>query len=243
MRFNRKSILQGVLVSSVVLGVSAIASSARAAEQISLSYQGSEINVTRQELESFTETGVIPDAIQQLLGTDETIPPAIRTLLVEEIKVPAFVEKFLDSSTGEFVLNQLDETISSTSGSTEQDLFDLKTAFNDAASDDQISFIELVRKYPQSNVRVDLTSLEGTYNRVSNFVERVQPALEVAKGFLADIVCDCDTASASTQSSNASDDKVYASSSKPCNTSATAESRPKIDEEQADKLTASQSAQ
>ncbi len=221
MEVNAKKTFRGIAASSVILSASMLGLEAQAAEQIVLSYQGSEISVTRNELESFTDSGILPESIQSLLGTDAEIPEAIRTLLNQEIKVPAFLEKFLDSSTGEFVLGQLDDTISNASGRTEQDLFDLKAAFNRAATDKQVSFMEIVRQYPQKNVRVDLTNLEGTYNRVSNFVERVQPALEVAKGFLSDIICDCNTASGTSSNGSINATNVEGETrpvaSKPCN--------------------------
>ncbi|MCM1981571.1 alpha/beta hydrolase [Lyngbya confervoides] len=196
--------LRSLVVSSLVLGAAAWGPRVHAAEQIFLNYQGSEVSVGRQELESFTETGILPESIQDLLGTDAQVPAAIRTLLIQEIRVPKFLDRFLDSATGEFALGQLDDAISSTTGKTEKDLLDLKSAVNLAAVDSKISFMELVRKYPQRTVRVNLTNLEGTYNRVSDFVERVAPALEIAKGFLADIICDCNTAAAPRGNSYAS---------------------------------------
>lgn len=223
MQFNSKQVFHGTLVGGLLLASSAIVLEAQAAEQITLSYQGSEVDVTRSELDSFTETGELPDSIQNLLGTEVEVPTTIRTLLNREIKIPNFIEEFLESATGEFVLGQLDDTISDASGRTERDLFDLKTAFKNAAKDQELSFMEIVRQYPQKNVRVNLTNLESTYNRVSNFVERVQPALEVAKGFLSDIICDCNTASAmpdATDASYASTEKsAYSKDEKPCKNS------------------------
>ena len=172
-----------------------------------------------KSLSSFTETGILPDSLQTLLGADIEAPNAIRSLLSREIRVPKFVDKFLNSPTGEFVLNQLEDTIGSPSGRTDQDLLSLKSAFNTAASDHTISFLELVDRYPQNTVRLDVTSLERTYNRVSNFIEQVLPALVVAKGFLSDIICDCEPSAASPDDSSAyaSQGSIYTSESKPCN--------------------------
>ncbi|MEO0375974.1 MAG: alpha/beta hydrolase, partial [Cyanobacteria bacterium P01_A01_bin.17] len=105
-----------------------------------------------------------------------------------------FVENFLQSKNGEFLFLQLDKAISSSSGRTEADLEALKSAVLESIDDRQVSFLEIIDRHPMDTIRVDLTNLEGTYNDVSGFVERVLPALEVAKGVLQDIVCDCDSA-------------------------------------------------
>lgn len=216
MKLNPTSALTGVCMGGLILGAS---SSAIAAEQVLLRYQGAQITISTRELTSFTETGILPDVLQGFLGAD--VPNAVQALLSREIRVPAFVDKFLGSSTGEFVLNQLDQSIGSPSGRTGKSLLSLKSAFSNAASDDRISVIELVDRYPQNTVRVDLGNLEGTYNRVANFVENVQPALEVAKGFLSDIICNCNnTASATPETSSqtyATTGAMYTNNSKPCN--------------------------
>ena len=73
----------------------------------------------------------------------------------------------------------------------------LKKRFLTLFADDQVSFLEIIDKHPQSSIRIDLTSLEGTYQDVSGFVEKVLPALEVAKDVLSDFICECDTAQTS----------------------------------------------
>ena len=50
----------------------------------------------------------------------------------------------------------------------------------------------MIEIYPQKEVRVNVTSLEKTYNTVNGIVEDVLPALEVAKTYVQDLVCDCD---------------------------------------------------
>lgn len=184
----------------------------QAAESIIVRYKSEEATVTRKDLNRFAETGEMPADLQKLLGTDAQVPNGVQTLLKEEIKIPRFVERFIEGSNGDFLLLKLDEAISSASGSTERDLNAIRTAVLDSIADNRVSFIELIAKHPQTQIQLDLTSLEGTYKDVRGFVERVLPALEVAKGVLQDLVCDCDTAqSAAEPAVDAPEGKQYQS--------------------------------
>lgn len=174
-----------------------LSSRVQAAESIFVRYKDTEVTVTRSELNNFTSTGELPTALQKLLETDAELPEVVRTALSEQITVPTFLQNFIEGSNGEFLLFKLDQAIASASGRTEDGLESLRTAVLKSIEDDQISFMEIIDKYPQNTIRVNLTSLEGTYNQVSSFVEKTLPALEVAKDVLSDFICDCNTAQSS----------------------------------------------
>ncbi|PZD72080.1 hypothetical protein C1752_03963 [Acaryochloris thomasi RCC1774] len=178
-----------------------LANKTQAAENIRVSYKGEEVTVSQSEINTFSETGTIPTALQDLLNTDEALPTTFRNILTRDIQIPTFVENFLQSKNGEFLFLQLDKAISSSSGRTEADLEALKSAVLDSIDDRQVSFLEIIDRHPMDTIRVDLTNLESTYNDVSGFVEKVLPALEVAKGVLQDIVCDCDPAQEASNTS------------------------------------------
>lgn len=198
----------GVMVATAV-SMPLMAAPSYAAESIIVRYKSDEVTVTRQQLNTFTNTGEIPPDLQKLIGEDISVPEVVRSALAEKITIPKFVERFIEGSNGDFLLLKLDEAISSASGNTQKDLEDIKTAVLDAIADNQVSFMELIDKHPQARIRVDLTSLEGTYKDVRGFVERVLPALEVAKGLLQDVICDCEQAETSPQSSpGPADDKT-----------------------------------
>lgn len=171
----------------------------QAAESIIVRYKSEEATVTRKDLDRFANTGEMPTDLQRLLGTDAQVPNGVQALLKEEIKIPKFVERFIEGSNGDFLLLKLDDAISSASGSTARDLNAIRTAVLDSIADNRVSFIELIAKHPQTQIQLDLTRLEGTYQDVRGFVERVLPALEVAKGVLQDLVCDCDTAKSAAE--------------------------------------------
>ncbi|NEQ99801.1 MAG: alpha/beta hydrolase [Cyanothece sp. SIO2G6] len=189
------SAIKPVLCSGAV-GVAALiglASPAMAADQIEFIYQTTTVTISTDEIKDFAETGAVPADLQVFFDETAQIPENIRTLLTDSIRIPRFVESFLESPTGEFVLLQLDQTISS-SGS--GDLESLQTAFSTAGSDRDISVLELLEVYPESEVRLNLTDLESVYNRVNNFIVNVQPAIDTAIEFLQDIVCECDSETA-----------------------------------------------
>lgn len=191
---NTNRLLPLGLVSTVLTGTALFTTPAIAADQVKFQYKDTVVALTQQDLEQFTKTGVLPDTLQTLLNTDKQLPESVRTLLTREIKIPKFVEKLLDSSTGEFLLLRMDSAISGTNPGTQEDLNALKSAFNASINDDKkLSFLEVINRYPGSTIQVNLTNLEGIYNRTSNFIERVQPALAVAKSYMQDLVCDCNT--------------------------------------------------
>ena len=171
-------------------------SSATATEIVDLKYKDVEISISTVELKSFAETGIIPDVLQKFLQTTQQVPEFLSNLLTKEIRIsPQFINNVLDSSTGEFILLKLDETINTSSSG--RDLEAIKSAVVAAYNDNNsISVMELLEKYPIRQIQIDLTSLEGAYNQAKNFVEQVLPALEVAKAFLQDVICECETSEA-----------------------------------------------
>lgn len=200
MKKTLQSLLNWGFVGIAAIGTPLLASRTQAAESIFVRYKDTEVSVTRSELDDFTNTGELPTSLQTLLNTEQELPGVVRTALSEQITVPTFLRNFIEGSNGEFLLFKLDQVISSSSGRTEDGLESLKTAVLSSIEDERISFMEIIDKYPQNTIRVNLTNLEGTYNQVSSFVEKTLPALEVAKGVLSDFVCDCETTKASADS-------------------------------------------
>jgi hypothetical protein len=199
--------------------------SAKAAETIILRYQGSDRTITVSNLENFARTGnaAIPD-IQQFFQENPRAADIIRSVFTEEIYIsPAFigrvkrgVREFSSTSTGRFVLLQINQLISSpTVQGTKEDLAPIQTALIDSFNDDnRISLLELIQNYPSSEVVLDLTSLAPVYNDVKTFVERILPALQAAKEFLQEAICQCDTPSgaSSPQSLKPGEDRATVAS-------------------------------
>ncbi|MDJ0635369.1 MAG: alpha/beta hydrolase [Xenococcaceae cyanobacterium MO_188.B29] len=169
-----------------------INTSAKATDIVDIKYKDTELSIKTKELKKFSQTGEIPPHLQQFFDDTEQVPDFLSGLLAKEIYLSrSLVNDVLDSTTGQFFLLKLNQTIN-TSSSTE-DLEDLKKTIIKAYNNDrELSVLELLDKYPQRRLKVDLTNLEGTYNDASNFTERILPAWEIAKSFLEDVVCDCE---------------------------------------------------
>lgn len=214
-----RSLTQGTLTSklfcrSLLLGIGAsvfgFCSSASAIETIILRYNTEEVTVTLEELESFAG-GAEVETIRQLLEgrVQETqdvatdVVQLLRDALVDDIRISPRMQEnitnFLESSTGEFLLTQLDRVINSTSAGTQDSLTDLQSAVEASIDDDGfISVLELVRRYPQDLVRVDASGLTGTVNDVAAFVEEIEPVLQTLRDVLQDLVCDCPSGDSSS---------------------------------------------
>lgn len=194
------------LLGTLAVGTTTIAlwggilSPARAAEQITVTYQDTQVTVSLEELESFAKGGTLPDALGAFFNTSRQVPANVRSILVREIQVPKVIDRFLASSSGEFALLQLDEAIQGSNRS--NNLNALRTAVETAGSDRQISVLELLATYPETRVSLDVSRLESTYNRVSNFVERVQPVLDLAIDALQNLICDCEAEAATMPETN-----------------------------------------
>jgi hypothetical protein len=105
---------------------------------------------------------------------------------------PSYIERFESSSLGEFVLIQLNKVLGTPTGS--EELEPLRVAIVDSfENDNRFSVLEIVQNYPNDTIRLDFSGLQPIVNDVQTFVEKVQPALEVAREFLEDIVCECET--------------------------------------------------
>lgn len=163
---------------------------AQAADEIVLIYNTQTFTIESSEIRRFAETGEVPDDLQVFFDDVDQVPGVVRSLLIDDIRIPRVVEEFLDSPTGEFVLIQLDQVISNPQQS--GDLASIRSAVSVAGRDREISVIELLNAYPTEQVSVDISNLDEVYTQVSAFVERIEPAIATAVEFLQDIVCDCE---------------------------------------------------
>lgn len=191
-KLHRFTFLSQILMLSVGATMTLGISKTHATELIDLQYKERSALVTIEDLSRFARSGIVPQSIQDLFDTADTVPSEISAILSKELKISQnFIDNLLESSIGEFILGRLDEVINESSSSA--DLKDVRSTLVAAYEDDnQISLIELIERYPQTEVRINVTSLEGTYNRIVGIVEDVLPALETARAYIQDIVCECE---------------------------------------------------
>jgi len=191
----------GRFTQSLLLGVGAgvlgMVGSASAAETILLRFDETQVSVPIQEIEAFAASGAVAGDLQEFFQKYPEIQAETQDILDQQITVTeAFIQRTLSGSTGEFVLIQLRKLLSDPSG--DADIESLRTTLINAYEDDnRFSVLELLQKYPESEIYVDLRGLQQVYGDVVTFVERIQPILETAREYLQDLVCDCPTPTAS----------------------------------------------
>lgn len=168
---------------------------AQAAETIQLRYDGTDpnipstVNLTLNDIRTFVQAGTLPPQVQEFLTVNRQEAAPIRQVLTREIQVPSDLRSnFTDTSVGRFVVSQIEEFVQGSNVAP-----NLRTAIQQSIQDDRnISLLELIQNYPTPTITLNITGLVQTYNDVSAFVDRVLPALEVARQYLQDIICECE---------------------------------------------------
>lgn len=192
------------------------APTAQAADTIIFKYKGEQVTLGVRELRAFVRNGDIPSDLQRFLDDTAQVPSRVQDILNLSIQVnPSFFQNLINTSTGEFVVLKLDQAIASSASS--QDLEAVKNTLLEAVSEEgELSIIGLLERYPIDTITVDLTNLEPVYLQAKALVERIIPALEIARSFLQDIVCECEESSNLPTTDGVS---ASAPSSKSCPTS------------------------
>ncbi|AFY58096.1 putative dienelactone hydrolase [Rivularia sp. PCC 7116] len=153
----RKSWL--LLVLSVLLSVFGISNYAWTAERIYASYSAFQRSISINALEEFAENGEIGEelAVYTRYLKPEQIAD-LRQVLTSQIKVhPVAVSQFLYTSQGEFMLRRLGEVIQTESGETKPGFHALRSALILAAAEPEgLTLLNILRKYPNSSINVDL---------------------------------------------------------------------------------------
>jgi hypothetical protein len=197
-----------------------VQASAKAAERVLLKYGATEQSFTVDNIETFSQTGQA--ATPELQSFFQRAPQAgklLQEIFNAEIYIsPEFINKVeqkAQSPTAEFILIQISKLISDPRRP--EQIEPLRTAIVNSLNDDnRFSLVELVRQYPEPEIRLDLTGLEPVYNDVKGFVERVLPALEVARSYLQGIVCNCNNRTTQSSAPSATGQTVAASTNPSC---------------------------
>ncbi|WP_448563257.1 alpha/beta hydrolase [Trichothermofontia sp.] len=165
-------------------------SSAEAIDQVRLQFRDRETTVSISELRGFVRGNAAPQQLLDFFQATGQQADAVRNLLGKQITLGTRAERFLETSTGQFVILQLDRLIAGSDRRTQ--LESLRTALRETiTNDNRLSILELLENYPESTVTVDLNGLDPIYNRMSGFIDRFEPALEAVKSFLQDLICEC----------------------------------------------------
>ncbi|KOP27560.1 hypothetical protein AMR41_04605 [Hapalosiphon sp. MRB220] len=170
-----------LLVLSTVLPTFGLSYSASSAERIYGSYSAIERSVSVTALENFATTGV---ADEELATYTQFLKPEqlqeLRQTLVSPIKVhPVAMSQFLYTPQGEFLLKRLGEVIRTESRQPEPGFHALRAALILAAKEPEgLTLLNLVRKYPNPSIHVDLAGTLGIAAELENMVNDTKRAVE-----------------------------------------------------------------
>lgn len=163
---NRLKLLGIPSLIAVTLGCQA----AEAAERVSLRYRGFSRTVAVDDLFILAESGEAPEDLASLLDAAGQEPEDLRSLLVDELTVsPVLLDKALNSSPGEWVLDGLGDAVHPPSGEASRQA--LRSAIVLSAADDNtITLLEVLDNYPTPEVVMEGDQIQSAYDRLSAFL-------------------------------------------------------------------------
>jgi hypothetical protein len=172
---RHKSLILAAAISSLLFS----SASAFAAQTVVLKYRVFRETLSINELSTFAETGKISSGLETNLALAGQDPKALRETLTKPVKVnPVLLDRILNSRIGKVILDQVSEVIHTPSGKADRQA--MRAALVLSASDDKkISLIEVMKKYPTSEIEVDGDKLEAAYQQLS----RLQGSLQNLLGF------------------------------------------------------------
>lgn len=149
-----------------------------AAERVLLKYGPLSRHVSVDDLTTLVETGEASSSLQSLLNTAGEEPDTLREGLTQELEAsPVLLDQILNSSPGEWALDQVGEAIYPPSGRAGRQA--LRSAFVLSASDDnQVTPLELIQNYPTAEVQVEADLILETYSLVADLVDDPVSLLE-----------------------------------------------------------------
>lgn len=174
-------------------GLLCFSNSAIAAESILLTYNNEELNVPISKLRSFSQTGDLTPQMESFFQTTEKVPRVWSNLLTDEVKVPEFIESFLESPRGRFVLHRIETVVFHLDEKSQEEI---DTALIESMEDDdKISIMEMIEKYPETTVKINLNELETDYEEVKQFINSINSNnwQAAANELGQEILCECST--------------------------------------------------
>ena len=171
------------LILSILLPTFGISNPVMAAEQIHASYSALEISIPISALESYAKYGIIN---ADLAGYYQYLPAnklqEFRKILIQPLRIsPAVTAQFLDTQQGKFILQRLSELIKTKSDYPEFAFRSLRTALIAAAAEPEgLNLLNLLRKYPQDNIHIDVASsmkIAGELEKMISDTEKTISAL------------------------------------------------------------------
>jgi hypothetical protein len=184
---------------SVALASLGMAHPAHAARRVVLIFDQTRVRVPISVLEIYARTGIATDQLSTFLGVSPEVQTQARRVLTHEVEVSdRLFRQALRGRTGEFVLSRLEQILRTEGRSRRSSSQPLRDALIAAYQDDnRISLLEVLKKYPEDEVQIDVRGLQQTYNEVASLVDRFGPFFDLIRGSVQNQICDCDAAAES----------------------------------------------
>jgi len=184
---------------SVALASLGMAHPAHAARRVVLIFDQTRVRVPISVLEIYARTGIATDQLSTFLGVSPEVQTQARRVLTHEVEVSdRLFRQALRGRTGEFVLSRLEQILRTEGRSRRSSSQPLRDALIAAYQDDnRISLLEVLKKYPEDEVQIDVRGLQQTYNEVASLVDRFGPFFDLIRGSVQNQICDCDAATES----------------------------------------------
>ena len=160
---------------------------AKAADIVNIQFLDLRARLPVSDLETFAADGIASPALTEFLEQTPIPFEALPVLLdgsIPDTGIP------LGRSDIEFLLFQLNKIVGNPSA--RGDLLPLAKALQSAYLDRNMSMLELIKRYPDNEVRFDIRELGIVYRDVNLFVERLTPIFNFFSELLPDLVCECD---------------------------------------------------
>ncbi len=163
--------------------------SAYAAKSIILEYDTKRTVIPYRQLETFSKTGKTSQKLESFFQNIPLTGKEVSTLLAGSI--PDTGVK-LNQQEIEFLLLQVNKLVGDPLGREDQGLSGpLARALYEAYLDNDMSFIELARRYPERQVRVNLKNLNIVHRDVKLFMERLDRFLTAFGPLRQELICNC----------------------------------------------------
>lgn len=171
---TRLPLLSLALAGIAMLG---IAPASLAAEEVMLRYRGFSRTVAVADLATLAETGEAPASVARLLNQANQRPETLQAVLNHSITADVVVlDKALNSLPGEWLLDQLGQTIRPVSGEASRQA--LRSALVLSARDDgEITLLEVLQAYPTETVVLEVDQVESLLARIDTLLQPISRVL------------------------------------------------------------------
>jgi predicted dienelactone hydrolase len=169
-----------LLVLSILLPIFGNNTSVKAAERVYVSYYALEVSISVNALENYAKTGIVDDELaiyQQYLSARQF--QELQRILITSVKSnPEIVSQFLSTPQGEFLLRRFAEVIQNKSPQMQLGFDEMRSALILAVAEPEgLTLLNLLRKYPAKNIRIDLGRSFAIAEELENLVKVTNQAI------------------------------------------------------------------